>query len=121
MVVRARFSCAARGPNSSLPDKRAGGPAIVGWSEALERPSQGTITWQARGTRGRARGHAITGPSWFVPLGGIHWLQDWVRGADLAAIEADLLRLRSKLEASHGGRVYFPFFQYRPGEIRAQQ
>lgn len=98
-----------------------GGAAIVGWSEATDSASTGTITWQARGTRGRARGQATTGPSWFVPLGGLHELDAPVQGRDLAPVEAELLRLRADLETAHGTPVYFPFFQYRPGEIRAQQ
>jgi len=98
-----------------------GGPAIVGWSEAVDLPSTGTITWQARGTRGRARAHAITGPSWYVPLGGFHPLAMTVRGRDLNVIEEELSAVRSGLEAEHGKPVYFPFFQYHPGEIRAQQ
>lgn len=34
----------------------AGEPAIVGWSEALGPLQVETRSWQARGTRGRARG-----------------------------------------------------------------
>jgi Domain of unknown function (DUF3883) len=98
-----------------------GGGAVVGWSQAVGDVSVGTITWQARGTQGRARGHATTGPSWFVPLGGMHELDTRVRGGDLAGIESALLKLREDLETKHGKPVYFPFFQYRPGEIRAQQ
>ncbi len=98
-----------------------GGPAIVGWSEATDGPSTGTITWQARGTRGRERGHPTTGPSWFVPLGGLHEFATTVRGRDLDVIEDEVFALRADLEAKYGTPVYFPFFQYRPGEIRAQQ
>lgn len=98
-----------------------GGAAIVGWSEATDVPSTGTITWQARGTRGRERGQATTGPSWFVPLGGLHEFDTTVRGRDLDVLETEVFQLRDELEAKHGKPVYFPFFQYRPGEIRAQQ
>ncbi len=48
-------------------------------------------------------------------------MDQYVYGRDLAAVEAELLRMRQDLEAAHGKPVYFPFFQYRPGEIRAQQ
>ncbi|TCC10899.1 DUF3883 domain-containing protein [Kribbella soli] len=99
----------------------AGGGAVIGWSEAVTPPSTGTITWQARGTRGRARATAITGPSWFVALGGFNELDAWVRGRDLAAIDHQLFAVRDRLEQSYGRPVYFPFFRYRPGEIRAQQ
>lgn len=99
----------------------SGGAAIVGWSEAKDGPSTGTITWQARGTRGRERGGPTTGPSWFVPLGGMHGFSTTVRGKDLDVLESELFQLRDDLEARYGKPVYFPFFQYRPGEIRAQQ
>ena len=98
-----------------------GGAAIVGWSEATGVPSTGTITWQARGTRGRERGQATTGPSWFVPLGGLHEFGTTVRGRDLDVLETEVFQLRDELETEHRKPVYFPFFQYRPGEIRAQQ
>jgi hypothetical protein len=98
-----------------------GGAAIIGWSEAIGSVSQGTITWQAHGSRGRARGHATTGPSWFVPLSGLNDLDSWVRGKALGAMEVSLMELREELEHKHGRPTYFPFFRYRPGEIRAQQ
>jgi hypothetical protein len=98
-----------------------GGGAIVGWSEAVDTPSTGTITWQARGTRGRERGRPTTGPSWFVPLGGLHEFDSPVMGRDLSRIDSDLFRLRDQLEARHGKPIYFPFFRYRAGEVRAQQ
>ncbi len=99
----------------------AGGGAIVGWSEATGRPSTGTITWQARGTRGRQRGRPTTGPSWYVPLGGFHAFENPVRGRDLSTIEASLFGLRDELELRNGKPVYFPFFRYRSGQVRAQQ
>jgi hypothetical protein len=98
-----------------------GGAAIVGWSEATAGPSEGTITWQARGTRGRARGYPTTGPSWFVPLDGLNELDAPVAGRDLGPLDAALFALRDELERRHGKPVYFPFFRYRPGEVRARQ
>ena len=75
----------------------AGGAAIVGWSEAVDGPSTGTITWQARGTRGRARGQATTGRSWFVPLGGFHEFDSPVKLSDVTALEHELMRLHRSL------------------------
>lgn len=98
-----------------------GGPAIVGWSEAIGVPSTGTTTWQARGTAGRERDRATTGPSWYVPLGGFHEFSAVVRGRDLDVLEAQMFQLRGQLEAVHGKPVYFPFLPYRRGEVRAQQ
>jgi hypothetical protein len=56
-----------------------------------------------------------------VPLGGLHEFAITVRGRDLDVLEAEVFRLREELETTHGKPVYFPFFQYRPAEIRAQQ
>lgn len=99
----------------------AAGAAIIGWSQAIGDVSEGVITWQARGTRGRERGFATTGPSWFVPLGGMHELAAPIRGKDLGLIDVELNELREKIEREHGRPAYFPFFRYRPGEVRAQQ
>lgn len=51
----------------------------------------------------------------------MHAFTTTVRGRDLDVIETELFQLRDDLEAQYGKPVYFPFFQYRPGEIRAQQ
>src|SRR5690349_6832562 len=60
-----------------------GGAAILGWSEAISGASTGKITWLAHGTRGRERAVATTGPSWYVPLNGLHEFEEPVRRSEL--------------------------------------
>src|SRR5690242_6268596 len=50
---------------------KLGQPALVGWSEVTGPLSVRSMTWQARGTRGRARGVPTTGPSWTMQCGGL--------------------------------------------------
>lgn len=98
-----------------------GGPALVGWSEVVGDVSTGSITWQARGSRGRERGVATTGPSWYAPLGGLVRFPAPVRVRELGSRAEDLLAMRRRMESEWGKPVYFPFYQYRPGELRPQQ
>lgn len=98
-----------------------GGSSIFGWSEVVGPVSTGTITWQARGTRGRARGVPTTGPSWFVPLGGLHDLASPLYGSVLGVRDVEVRAVRDKLAAQHPGTLYFPFSFYRAGEVRAKQ
>ncbi len=99
----------------------SGGGEIAGWSEVIAPVSAGIITWQAHGTRGRGRGAPITGPSWYVPLGGLHEFSGPVTRAALSARAGDLRALRDSLETQYGKPIYFPFFFYRPNEVRARQ
>jgi len=98
-----------------------GRPALVGWSEVTGPLSIGSITWQARGTRGRARGVASTGASWLMQCGGFHPFDEPVTLADLNAIESTIRRVHDELDKAIRGPVYFPFIFYRPGELRAKQ
>lgn len=100
----------------------SGGGAIVGWSTAASAPrTLRRYTWQARGTAGRARGRAVTGPGWEVELDGFHPLAAPVTRSELEKSLDEIVALRRSLEREHGKPVYFPFYLYRRGELRAQQ
>ena len=101
--------------------RRGGTSALVGWSVVTGPLSTGSITWQAHGTRGRARGKASTNPSWTMQCGGFNSLSRPVGLRDVSAAEGRLRRVREKLATQHGDPIYFPFSFYRPGEMRAAQ
>jgi hypothetical protein len=100
---------------------RLGRPAIIGWSEVTGPLSIGSITWQARGTRGRARGVATTGPSWRMQCGGLNELRTPVTSDDLNHQEPSIKGVHAALQAKFSGSLYFPFIFYRPGQLRANQ
>ncbi len=90
--------------------KQAGtDPAIVGYSRAVGSVETSRITWQARGTVGRAAGAPITGPAWRFPLGEYVDLPDPVTLGRLRVLEPQLAAVRDSLEAAVGGPLYFPF------------
>ncbi|MFF0318936.1 protein NO VEIN domain-containing protein [Micromonospora sp. NPDC005252] len=101
-------------------DNWAGEPALVGWSEVVGPLAEGEITWQARGTSGRARGVARTMPSWVMPCGGFTEFPRPVTRFMLSRQAPRIRRVRNHLQ-SEVGRPYFPFIFYRPDEIRAAQ
>jgi hypothetical protein len=99
----------------------AGEPALVGWSEVTGPLSVGSITWQAHGTRGRARAGATTGPSWRMQCGGFNAFDRPITLADLNGKESAIREIYDELHAEAKGSLYFPFSFYRPSEIRASQ
>lgn len=86
-----------------------GEPAIVGWSEAVGPLSTISMSWQARGTRGRARGVPTTGPAWQLPLRNFTRLDPPVTRTFVNAWRARILEIQSGLEASVGKPIYAPF------------
>jgi hypothetical protein len=91
-----------------------GEPAIIGWSVVTGPLAEGQITWQARGTSGRARGRATTGPSWIMPCDGFNELPRPVTKAELLRNATAIKRIRHQLE-DQVGTAYFPFVFYASG------
>jgi len=100
---------------------RAGEPALVGWSQVTGPLSVGSITWQAHGTRGRARGVATTGASWKMQCGGFNPFDEPLTRSELNHRESDLRQIYDQLRRSIAGTLYFPFIFYRAGDVRARQ
>jgi len=99
----------------------AGGPSIVGWSEAVGPLETITWSWQARGSRGRERGVPTTGPTWSMPLTNYSELEHPVTRSDLNARRARVLKLLEDGRRVHGGSMYPPFYNYGGRELRATQ
>ncbi len=87
-----------------------GRPAIVGYSEAVGPVGASEIVWQARGTRGRARGPAVAPvPSWVMPLRDYTPLAEPVDQDVLRRVEPDVRDSFARLAELYGGSLYFPF------------
>ncbi len=100
---------------------RAGEPAIVGSSIAVGPWSVEQRSWQAHGTRGRARGVPTVGPAWVMPLQGFVELEKPVTRKHLNSMYAEVAQVLEDVALEAGGRSYAPFQRYGGREIRAQQ
>lgn len=100
---------------------RAGQPALVGWSEVTGPLSVGSISWQARGTRGRARGGPTKGPSWIMQCGGFNPFADAITIEVVRAHEPAVRAVWDVLRTEVAGPLYFPFTFYASGGLRAAQ
>jgi hypothetical protein len=90
--------------------KRGGGEAaIVGFSTAVDGASSSRLSWQARGTYGRAQAGPRSSPAWEVPLTEFNELERPVSLDRIRSIESDLRVVRDTLMAQHKGALYFPF------------
>lgn len=96
-------------------------PAIVGWSTASGPVETFDMTWQARGTRGRARGVAATGPAWRVPLLDFTELDPPVLRSALQARYDELLAILDDVAQQAAGTPYLPLQNYGGRELRAAQ
>lgn len=84
--------------------------AIVGWSQARGPLGSDTRSWLARGAAGRARGVPSNGPTWVMPLEGLHVLDDPVtRDALNGPLYEDVLRVLVDVERVAGVPSYAPF------------
>lgn len=94
--------------------------ALIGWSEIIG-PLEDVYpyTWQARGTRGRARGVPTVGNGWRMPCGNFSELNRPIDASRLNERRDRVLGLGEELKRQHG-TTYFPFSRYRDG-IRAAQ
>lgn len=84
-------------------------PAIVGFSTVVGEPFSSRITWQARGTSGRARARPSSSSAWEAPLGAFKELDTPVDLQMLRTMESELRALRDQLVASTSGATYFPY------------
>ncbi|QIK65621.1 DUF3883 domain-containing protein [Nocardioides sp. HDW12B] len=95
--------------------------AVVGWSRATGAYEDTDISWQARGTVGRASGNLHSRPAWRMPLEGFVFLARPVMDSDVRKVETQLRVAKAHLEASHGNVSYFPFAFSDKRPIRASQ
>lgn len=98
-----------------------GEPAIVGWSEAVGPLGEITMSWQAKGTRGRARGVPTVGAAWRMPLRNFALLEKPVTRTMINARRAEVLEILMEVAARAGRTAYAPFQNYADRELRAQQ
>lgn len=96
-------------------------PAIIGWSEARGPLSVETKSWQARGTSGRARGTAIEGAAWVMPLEGMVSLGQPITRSAINEKYADVLEVLNAVRSVTHEATYAPFYKYRTGQLRATQ
>lgn len=99
----------------------AGEPAIVGWSEAAGPIRVETKSWQARGTRGRARGVPTVGPAWVVPLVNFVTLDQPITRSMLNERYSEVIGVLDQTATLADGASYAPFQNYGGRELRAQQ
>ncbi|WP_433781587.1 protein NO VEIN domain-containing protein [Actinomycetospora sp. CA-101289] len=94
--------------------------ALIGWSE-IAGPLEEVYpyAWQARGTRGRARGVPTVGRGWRTPCANFTELTRPVDGARMFELRDSVLQLGEDLKRRHG-TTYFPFTRYGDG-LRAAQ
>jgi len=98
-----------------------GEPAIVGWSEAAGPLNTISMSWQARGTRGRARGVPTTGPAWHLALQNFTRLDRPITRSVVNGQRLKILEIQHELAALVGKPVYGPFQDYGHRELRANQ
>ncbi|WP_153395341.1 protein NO VEIN domain-containing protein [Ornithinicoccus halotolerans] len=96
-------------------------PGIAGWSRATGVYEYTTISWQARGTVGRAKGSTNSRPAWMMPLQDYTPLTDPVTISEVRAAEIALRQVKQELETVYPGNLYFPFQFSDKRELRAQQ
>lgn len=98
-----------------------GTPAIIGWSEATGPLETIPWQWQARGTRGRARGVPTAGDAWRMPLTNYSNLDEPLTRPLLNEHRAEILTILSDVAEYAGKPIYAPFQNYGNRELRAQQ
>jgi hypothetical protein len=98
-----------------------GEPAIVGWSIATGFYEDTDISWQARGTVGRARGTLDARPAWRMPLEGYTPFVQPLTVEDVRTHDEALRRVQADLEGRYTGSLYFPFGFSDRRPLRAQQ
>ncbi|MGW4214134.1 DUF3883 domain-containing protein [Lentzea sp. NPDC004789] len=99
-----------------------GRPALVGWSEVTGPLSEeDNYVWQARGTRGRARGVPTIGRGWRMQCGGLHRLEHPLDRSRIAELRPLLEEVFADLKERFGDPLYLPFIFYSSHEVRAAQ
>jgi hypothetical protein len=94
--------------------------AIIGWSEIVgPLEDVHSYAWQARGTRGRARGVPTVGRGWRMPCANFTELTSPVDSGQVSELRGPVLKLGEDLKRRHG-TTYFPFSRYGEG-LRAAQ
>ena len=99
----------------------AGEPALVGWSEAVGPLESFTMSWQAKGSAGRARGIPTTGEAWRVPLRNFTRFDEAFTRTAVNERRAEILSALAETAATVGAPIYAPFQDYGGRELRAQQ
>lgn len=103
-------------------DKRPGHrPALVGWSEAAGPLETIDWSWQARGSRGRARGVATEGPAWRLPLANYVELSEPITRETVISRRREIASAFRDIEQRSTGSIYPPFQLWENGDVRAAQ
>lgn len=103
-------------------DKRPGSrPALVGWSEAAGPLETIDWSWQARGSRGRARGIATDGPAWRLPLVNYVELDEPITREMVISLRPEIASTFRDIEQRSTGSIYPPFQLWDNGDVRAAQ
>lgn len=103
-------------------DKRPGSrPALVGWSEAAGPLETIDWSWQARGSRGRARGVATDGPAWRFPLVNYVELDEPITREIVISRRPEIASTLRDVEQRSTGSIYSPFQLWDNGDVRAAQ
>lgn len=103
-------------------DKRRGSrPALVGWSEAAGPLETIDWSWQARGSRGRARGVATDGPAWRLPLVNYVQLDTPITREMVISRRSEIASALRDIEQRSTGSIYPPFQLWENGDVRAAQ
>lgn len=103
-------------------DRRPGHrPALVGWSEAAGPLETIDWSWQARGSRGRARGVATDGPAWRLPLVNYVELDEPITREMVIDRRPAIASAFRDIESRSSGSIYPPFQLWENGDVRAAQ
>jgi hypothetical protein len=96
---------------------------LAGFSVVAGPPESKAMTWQSRGTSGRASPSPLVDePAWIAPLRGLTRFPAPLTRQGLQPLRGTVLDARDRLAAADGkDALYFPFYEYGHPELRATQ
>lgn len=94
---------------------------IVGWSRAASTPVVRDHVWVPRTRPDIDESTAQARPHWVVPLEGYTRLARPITRQQIEVIHQDVIKLAEHLRLLYPQFQYYPFQDYRPDEIRANQ
>ncbi|WP_346008172.1 protein NO VEIN domain-containing protein [Janibacter terrae] len=97
------------------------GPALVGYSHVAAPAFASSLEWQSRGTYGRTHPNVGLEDAWEVPLQGYRELASPVHLDRVRELEQELRNVRTGLESTFNGAIYFPFAISDKRPIRSAQ
>lgn len=94
---------------------------VVGWSRAASTAVVEDHIWVPRTRPDIDDNTATPRPHWVVPLEGYTQLARPITRSEVESIHADVVGLEEELAEIYPRFKYYPFQDYRPNEIRANQ